>query len=170
MRRILIVDDDRHVCRAVQIWLKRHGCKVAVADGATAGLNALDRTTFDPMIVDVIMAYMTGFESIRVFHQRAPSGPLIAISGSAFSDLHPRSADSPNLASRIGATRCLRKPFRPATLLGAIDECLSEAEPHRKYLATPSEVSNAPSETNARPASPGPSWKDVFQVHREGRS
>jgi DNA-binding response OmpR family regulator len=169
MRRILIVDDDRHVCRAVQIWLKRHGYKVEVADGGTAGLNALDRSTFDLMIVDVIMPDMTGFESIRVFHQRAPSVPLIAISGYAFSDLSPLSADSPNLAFGIGATRCLRKPFRPATLLGVIDECLSEAEPHRKYLATLSETANAPSETNAAPASPDPSWKDVFQVHRERR-
>jgi DNA-binding NtrC family response regulator len=167
MRRILIVDDDRHVCRAVQIWLKRHGYKVAVADGGAAGLTALDRSTFDLMIVDVIMPQMTGFESIRVFHQRAPSVPLIAISGYAFSDLNPLSADSSNLAFRIGATRCLRKPFRPATLLGVIDECLSEAE--RKYLAPPSEDANVPSEMNARPALQYPSWKDVFQVHREGK-
>jgi DNA-binding response OmpR family regulator len=162
--------DDRHVCRAVQIWLKRHGYKVAIADGGTAGLNALDHSTFDLMIVDVIMPQMTGFESIRVFHQHAPSVPLIAISGYAFSDLNPLGADgSSSLAFRIGATRCLRKPFRPATLLGVIDECLSETEPHREYPATPSEVANTPSETSANPASPDPPWKDVFQVHREGR-
>ena len=169
MRRILIVDDDRHVCRAVQIWLKRHGYKVAIADGGTAGLNTLDHSTFDLMIVDVIMPQMTGFESIRVFHQHAPTVPLIAISGYAFSDLSPLSADSSNLAFRIGATRCLRKPFRPATLLAVIDECLSEAEPHRKYLTTLPEVVNALSEANASPASPDPSRKDAFQVYRERR-
>jgi DNA-binding response OmpR family regulator len=32
------------------------------------------------------------------------------------------------MALSLGATRCLRKPFRPATLLGVIDECLSDAE------------------------------------------
>jgi CheY-like chemotaxis protein len=37
------------------------------------------------MIVDVFMPTMRGFESIRLFHQRAPTVPLIAISGYAFS-------------------------------------------------------------------------------------
>jgi DNA-binding response OmpR family regulator len=50
------------------------------------------------------------------------------------------------MALRLGATRCLRKPFRPATLLSVIDECLSDAEPHRKYVATLAAVANAVSE------------------------
>ncbi|NOJ44074.1 hypothetical protein [Bradyrhizobium australiense] len=31
----------------------------------------------------------------------------------------------------LGATQCLRKRLRPATLLSAIDECLSETGQHR---------------------------------------
>jgi DNA-binding response OmpR family regulator len=58
--------------------------------------------------------------------------PLIAISGYAFSDLEASSPDLLQLALRLGAARCLRKPFRPTTLLSVIDECLSEAEPHRR--------------------------------------
>jgi hypothetical protein len=42
----------------------------------------------------------------------------------------------------LGVTRCLRKPFRQSTLLGLIDECLSEAEPHRRHVATLSNVAN----------------------------
>jgi CheY-like chemotaxis protein len=146
MRRILLVDDDRHVCRAIQIWLERYGYKVAIADSGTTGLAVLDRSTFDLMIVDIIMPQMNGFESIRVFHERAPSIPLVAISGYAFLDQNVPGADSLNLALRLGATRCLRKPFRPATLLGVIDECLSEIEPHRKYVATLAAIADALSE------------------------
>jgi DNA-binding response OmpR family regulator len=40
------------------------------------------------------------------------------------------------MARSLGATRCLPKPFRPATLLNVIDECLSEAAPHRRHAAT----------------------------------
>jgi hypothetical protein len=47
------------------------------------------------------------------------------------------------ISQRLGATRCLRKPFKPATLLSLIDECLSEAEPHRKFVATQSSVVEA---------------------------
>jgi CheY-like chemotaxis protein len=59
--------------------------RVSIADGVPDGLAALDTTRFDLMIVDIFMPDMRGFESIRVFHNHAPTVPLIVISGSAFS-------------------------------------------------------------------------------------
>jgi DNA-binding response OmpR family regulator len=47
------------------------------------------------------------------------------------------------VATRLGATRCLRKPFKPGTLLTVIDECLSESEPHRRHVATLGAIANA---------------------------
>ena len=85
MRRILVVDDDRHTRLAIGIWLKQCGFRVAIADGGESGLTALNDGTFDLMMVDVFMPNMRGFESIRVFHSHAPTVPLIAISGYAFS-------------------------------------------------------------------------------------
>jgi CheY-like chemotaxis protein len=146
MRRILVVDDDPHVGLAIRAWLAQKGFRVAIADGGTSGLAALDNSTFDLMIVDVFMPQMRGFESIRLFHQRAPSVPLIAISGYAFSSFEISGADCLGMAAKLGATHCLRKPFRPTTLLNVIDQCLSEAEPHRRYVATLSAVANAISE------------------------
>jgi DNA-binding NtrC family response regulator len=150
MRRILVVDDDPHICLAIRAWLKRYGFKVAIADGGATGLAALDNSTFDLMIVDIFMPHMRGFESIRVFHDHAPAVPLIAISGYAFSNLEGSSPDLLRMAIRLGATRCLRKPFRPTTLLSVIDECLSEAEPHRRYVTTPAAVANALSEPHGK--------------------
>src|SRR5664279_4746983 len=146
MRRILVVDDDPHICLAIRAWLERYGFRVSIADGAVNGLAALDNGTFDLMIVDIFMPNMRGFESIRRFHERAPTVPLIAISGSAFSALDAPSPDFLRMAVRLGATRCLRKPFKPTTLLGVMDECLSEAEPHRRNIATLTAVAGAPSE------------------------
>jgi len=143
MRRILVVDDDPHICQAIGIWLRQHGFRVSVADRGISGLAALEHSTFDLMIVDVFMPDMRGFESIRVFHHRAPAVPLIAISGSAFPDPETSAPDFLRVAARLGATRCLRKSFKPATLLSAIDECVSESEPHRRHVATPSAVTNA---------------------------
>jgi len=40
------------------------------------------------MIVDIFMPHMRGFESIRIFHERAPIIPLIAMSGYAFANLN----------------------------------------------------------------------------------
>jgi CheY-like chemotaxis protein len=146
MRRILVVDDDPHIGLAIRAWLKRYGFSVTVADGGMTGLIALNSSTFDLMIVDIFMPNMRGFESIRLFHNHAPTIPLIAISGYAFSSLEVSSPDFLRMALKLGATRCLRKPFRPTTLLGVIDECLSAAEPHHRYIATLAAVANAVSE------------------------
>ena len=128
MRRILVVDDDPHICLAIRAWLKRYGFKVSVADGGTSGLLALDNSTFDPMIVDIFMPNMRGFESIRVFHDHAPTVPLIAMSGYAFANLDSPAPDFLRMALELGATRCLRKPFTTAALLAVINECMAEAQ------------------------------------------
>jgi DNA-binding response OmpR family regulator len=143
MRRILVVDDDPHIGRAIRAWLKRYGFRVSIADGGGSGLIALENSSFDLMIVDIFMPNMRGFEPIRVFHDCAPTVPLIAISGYAFSDLASSGPDFVQVAVKLGATRCLRKPFRPTTLLAVIDQCLSEAEPDRRYFATLASVACA---------------------------
>ncbi len=162
MRRILVVDDDPHICLAIRAWLKRYGFKVAIADGDTSGLLALNNSTFDLMIVDVFMPRMHGFESIRIFHDHAPTVPLIAISGYAFSNPEANGPDFLRMALKFGATRCLRKPFRPTTLLSVIDECLSEAEPHRRYVATFAAVTNALSEQPGKPKSSDKAREETF--------
>jgi CheY-like chemotaxis protein len=125
-KRILVVDDDPLICSALRAWLETSGFAVVVADGGETGLKALESATFDLMIVDIFMPHMNGFESIRVFHQRAPAVPLIAISGYVFAEQRTPAPDFLSMALRLGATRCLRKPFIPSTLLSVIDACLNE--------------------------------------------
>lgn len=72
---------------------------------------------------------MRGFESIRIFHERAPTIPLIAMSGYAFADLNSPAPDFLRMALELGAARCLRKPFTPDALLAAINACLAEHRP-----------------------------------------
>ena len=135
MRRILVVDDDLHIRLAIRTWLKRCGFRVAVADGGPNGLAALDDATFDLMIVDIFMPHMRGFESIRIFHERAPALPLIAMSGYAFANLNSPAPDFLRMTLELGASRCLRKPFTPVALLTVINECLSETGARRSGTA-----------------------------------
>jgi CheY-like chemotaxis protein len=127
MTRILVVDDDPLVCMAIKISLERHGFEVTIADGGEAGLRALEDASFDLMIVDIFMPHMRGFESVRIFHERAPAIPLVAMSGYAFANIDSPAPDFLRMALELGAARCLRKPFTPAALLTVINECLAEA-------------------------------------------
>src|SRR5438270_5141139 len=127
MPHILVVDDDPMVRKAIEVYLERHNFEVVVADGGEAGLRALEGSTFDLMIVDIFMPHMRGFESIRIFHERAPTIPLIAMSGYAFANLDSPAPDFLRMALELGATRCLRKPFTPVALLTVVNECLAEA-------------------------------------------
>jgi CheY-like chemotaxis protein len=128
MTRILVVDDDPMVCMAIEVFLQRHNFEVVVTDGGEAGLSALDRGGIDLMIVDIFMPHMRGFESIRVFHERAPAIPLVAMSGYAFTNLNAPAPDFLRMALELGASRCLRKPFKPVALLTVINECLADAQ------------------------------------------
>ena len=127
MTRILVVDDDPMVCMAIEVFLQRHGFEVIVTDGGEAGLRALDRGGIDLMIVDIFMPHMRGFESIRIFHERAPAIPLVAMSGYAFANLNAPAPDFLRMALELGASRCLRKPFTPVALLTVINDCLADA-------------------------------------------
>jgi len=128
MPRILVVDDDPMVCMAIEIYLERHGFQVTIADGGEAGLHALEGMAFDLMIVDIFMPHMRGFESVRIFHERAPTVPMIAMSGYAFANLDAPAPDFLRMALELGATRCLRKPFAPVALLAVINECLADTQ------------------------------------------
>ena len=134
MPRILVVDDDQMVSLAIEVCLQRQGMEVTIADGGEAGMRAIAAGAFDVMIVDVFMPHMRGFESIRMFHERAPDVPLIAMSGYAFANADTASPDFLRMTLELGATCCLRKPFTPKALLAAVNDCLSKvaAGPHRQ--------------------------------------
>src|SRR3979490_3556966 len=103
MPRVLVVVDYRMVCIAIKICLERDRFHVTIADGGEAGLRALEGTPFDLMIVDIFMPHMRGFESIRIFHERAPTIPLIAMSGYAFANLDPPPPHFLRMALELGA-------------------------------------------------------------------
>jgi CheY-like chemotaxis protein len=134
VKRILVVDDDPLVSLTIKLSLERQDFEAVLADGGVTGLHALEGASFDAMIVDIFMPHMRGFESIRVFHQRAPLVPLIAISGYAFAQHGSPAPDFLRMAIELGATRCLRKPFTPAALIAVVNECLTESQAQHEFV------------------------------------
>lgn len=127
MPRVLVVDDDPVVCGAIEVCLTRKGFEVAVADGGEAGMRALETSHFDIMLIDAFMPHMRGLESIRMFHERQPNVPIIAMSGYAFANTE-RAPDFLRMTIELGAASCLRKPFTPDALLASVDQCINNPE------------------------------------------
>ena len=134
MPRVLVVDDDPMVCNTIEVCLTRKGFEVTVADGGEAGMRALETCDFDLMLIDVFMPHMHGFESIRMFHDRQPDIPIIAMSGYAFANTDSSSPDFLRMTLELGATSCLRKPFNPKALLAAVHDCLQKKPMVRTHL------------------------------------
>ena len=114
------------VAMAIEVLLQRQGMEVTIADGGETGMRELASGIFDVMIVDIFMPHMRGFEAIRIFHERAPDIPLIAMSGYAFANADTASPDFLRMTLELGATCCLRKPFTQKALLAAVNNCLQK--------------------------------------------
>ena len=94
------------------------GFEVTVADGGEAGMRALEASEFDVLLIDVFMPHMRGFEPIRMFHERRPDLPIIAMSGYAFANTE-RAPDFPADDHR---TRCGMLPAQAVHAERAVDQ------------------------------------------------
>ncbi len=128
MARILIVDDDSAVRATVAILLERAGHSVAGAADGREGLALFEADDFDLLFLDIFMPGMDGIETMRLVLRQRPLIPIIVISGNPhFSDTGT-APDFLTMATKLGAVSSLQKPFRPAALLEAVDNCLAAAK------------------------------------------
>jgi two-component system response regulator (stage 0 sporulation protein F) len=124
MRRVLIVDDDRGVAASLQEFLQHKQCDSEIVDNGLDGLEALKSTHFDAAIVDLVMPNMNDIETLRAFRKLAPMLPTIIMTGCAFGNFKGLAPNFLGMATKLGATCCLRKPIQPRQLLTALDACL----------------------------------------------
>jgi CheY-like chemotaxis protein len=78
-RRILVVDDEPSVCRAIKMLLEIDGHEVCIADGGHAALAIFDAGAFDLVFTDYSMPGMKGDEFAILIKQRRPAQRIIMI-------------------------------------------------------------------------------------------
>lgn len=64
-KKILIVEDDSFVMDIYQTKLGQSGYEVTGADNGLEALKAIEKDTFDLMLLDIIMPYMDGLEVLK---------------------------------------------------------------------------------------------------------
>lgn len=122
MTRVLVIDDQADVRAMICIVLRLNHFEVAEAASAAAGLKMFEQSAFDVAIVDVFLEDANGFDVVAAMRKKIPDFPVIAISGMPAFDTASHSAEQQGVV-------CLRKPFRPNDLLGAIDAALRLSRP-----------------------------------------
>jgi DNA-binding response OmpR family regulator len=117
MLRVLIIDDQADVRAAIGIGLRVKGFEVVDVESGPAGLKEFDGSKFEVVVVDIFLQGMNGTDVIRLLRERAPSLPIVAISGVTSLDFLTAYPDLPNVV-------CLQKPFRPNELMRAIQAAM----------------------------------------------
>jgi two-component system KDP operon response regulator KdpE len=127
--RILVVDDDRQLLRAMRINLAARGYEVVLApDGATA-LAAASKQPPDLVIVDLGLPDMDGVDVIEGIRGWLPVG-IIVLSARHLEQAKVRALDA-------GADDYITKPFGMDELLARIRAALRRAAPPPAAAAEP---------------------------------
>lgn len=121
MTRVLVADDDQDVRAALKKTLAGAGYEVVEAADGAALLAAHGERPADVLLVDIYMPGMDGIEAMVRLLVEHPDAKVVAISGGGFRDHE----DVLTTAARLGAVRCLAKPFEPAEVLSAVKEALA---------------------------------------------
>ncbi len=115
-RKILVVDDERHIVRLVQVNLEKVGYQVVTAYDGVEALEQVAKETPDMVILDVMMPRMDGFEVLKKLQADAKTRdiPVIMLTAKA------QDADIFRGWSS-GVSSYLTKPFNPRELLTFVE-------------------------------------------------
>ncbi|MBI5957050.1 MAG: response regulator transcription factor [Chloroflexi bacterium] len=118
--RILLIDDDPHLCQIVSMALERSGYESQCVPGALPGLRMLYDLRPDLVILDIMLPGMDGWEMLQRIREMADV-PVLVLSAKG------------RLADRLrglsaGADDYLAKPFNLDELLLRVAALLHRAE------------------------------------------
>jgi CheY-like chemotaxis protein len=118
--RILIVDDDTCALNAIRIGLISRGYEVFIAKAGKDALRIIQLSQesnkpFDLLLTDLRMPGMTGLELIESAREFLPDIRAILMTAYGADDVR-------NQALELWKCGYMDKPFRPGTLIRAIEE------------------------------------------------
>ncbi len=102
--KVLVVDDDKIVLRAVTEILQREGYHVVAIDDAVEGLAAARDPSVDVAVLDIRMPHLSGMDLLRAIKQARPEVEVIMMTAFA-------TVETAVEAVKAGAYDYLTKPF-----------------------------------------------------------
>jgi two-component system NtrC family response regulator len=126
--KLLFADDEKSLQELMRIELPRMGHEATVCPDGTTALAALDRNTYDCILVDLDMPGCNGIEVIARAKQLSPDTEAIVLTGKS-------SLETAVAALRHGAFDYLTKPCKLADLDSLLRRVAEKRELTNKYRA-----------------------------------
>ncbi len=128
-RRILVVDDQAEVGRAIRWSMRSHGYEVTTCTDASSALTAVTErgAELDTILLDRHLPSCDGLELLQKLRVLAPQLPIVMLTADD-------SARSATAAHRAGAFGYVTKPWDQDVLRGIIDSSTSYALLQRRAL------------------------------------
>jgi DNA-binding response OmpR family regulator len=121
VKRILVVDDEPELVKAIQIRLEQAGYEVLSADDGQEGLEKARKESPDLILLDLMLPKMDGYKVCRMlkFDEKYKQIPIIMLTARA------QESDAA-LGLETGADAFIIKPFQHEAVLAKIKELLKE--------------------------------------------
>lgn len=117
MDRILVVEDDRAVQKALKRLFESEGFMVQIAADGRSALDAFRAATPAAIVLDLRLPALSGRDVCQEIKQHAPTLPIIVLS--AATDVSDKV-----LLLELGADDYVTKPFSPRELLARVRAAL----------------------------------------------
>lgn len=126
-KKILIVEDDKHISKLVKYNLEKAGFDCTVAITGEDALEALGRESIDLIILDIMLPTMDGFETCRhIKKDKKLSGiPIIMLTAKG------EEVDKV-VGFELGADDYVVKPFSPRELILRVKAILKRGKPQEE--------------------------------------
>ena len=131
MDTVLIIDDDEATREMLRALLTRSGFKVYLASSGDEGIRLYRSERVGVALVDIVMPDKDGLETIMDIRRGTPDARIIAMTGqTSIGRTNPLA-----WASRLGAKKCLQKPFSSKELLSSLSQVLESQPPSQAQVS-----------------------------------
>ncbi len=116
MYNILVVDDDREIVKAIEIYLSKEGYNILKAYDGEEALKVMKENEIHLVILDIMMPNKDGIETLEEI-RRTETIPVIMLSA--------KSEDYDKIEGlNTGADDYVTKPFNPLELIARVNSCI----------------------------------------------
>ncbi|MBC6609606.1 response regulator [Hymenobacter sp. BT507] len=117
---ILLVDDEPNIVMSLEFLMRKNGYQVSIARNGTEALEAVDRTPFDLILLDIMMPDVDGYQVCQHVKQRPDRQQTKVIFLSAKSR-----EDDVQKGYAAGADLYVPKPFSTRQLMEQVQALLA---------------------------------------------